>query len=76
MSEHHASCRPSDKNLVWHCSQCGLNEPVDAEALARSFHEIYERLAPKFGYETRKDTRAFDPTTPNGRLMIAVCEEL
>lgn len=53
--------------------------PMDAsrgEQLARRFHDSYERLAPSFGYETRKDTRAFDPTTPNGRLMIAVCQEL
>lgn len=24
--KHHPSCRTSDLNLVWHCSQCGLNE--------------------------------------------------
>lgn len=46
------------------------------EALARQFHEIYERRAPEFGYETRTETREFDPTTPNGRLMIAVCGEI
>lgn len=46
------------------------------EALARRFHETYERLAPKFGYETRFDTKTFDPATPNGRLMIAVLTEL
>ena len=44
--------------------------------LARRFHEAYERLAPQFGYETRGDTRAFDPDSPNGRLMIAVCDEV
>jgi hypothetical protein len=44
-----------------------------AERLARRFHEAYERLAPSFGYETRADTKAFDPESPNGRLMIAVC---
>jgi uncharacterized protein YjiS (DUF1127 family) len=47
-----------------------------AEKLARKFHDTYERLAPNFGYETRDDTKAFDPTTPNGKLMIAVCGEL
>ena len=30
------------------------------------------RHAPDFGFETRK----FRPTSPDGRLMIAVCEEL
>ena len=47
-----------------------------SEELARRFHEIYERLAPSFGYETRTETRAFEPTTPNGRLMIAVTDEI
>lgn len=47
-----------------------------SEALARKFHDAYERLAPNFGYETRRETRSFDPTTPNGKLMIATCGEL
>ncbi len=30
---HHPSCRESDKDLVWHCNQCGLNESAaDIEA--------------------------------------------
>lgn len=48
----------------------------EAQCLAEQFHETYERLAPQFGYETREDTRAFDPESANGRLMIAVCREL
>jgi len=44
--------------------------------LALLFHETYERLAPTFGYETRVESRAFDPTSKNGLLMIAVCTEL
>lgn len=48
----------------------------DVVRLAERFHETYERLAPSFGYETRPETRQFDPTTPNGKLMIAVCAEL
>lgn len=47
-----------------------------AEELAIKFHEIYETKAPSFGYETRPDTKQFDPTTANGRLMIEVCREL
>jgi hypothetical protein len=47
-----------------------------AEKLARKFHEKYEELAPQFGYETRHETRSFDPASPNGRLMIAVCAAL
>jgi hypothetical protein len=49
---------------------------VNALEIATKFHEAYERLAPSFGYETRKETRAFDANTPNGRLMQAVCQEI
>lgn len=49
---------------------------ADAEALARKFHETYERLAPLYGYETRAETREFNVNSPNGRLMLAVCAEL
>ena len=46
------------------------------ENWARNFHNTYERLAPKFGYETREDTKVFDPESKNGKLMIAVCLEV
>lgn len=49
---------------------------MTARELALKFHEAYERMAPSFGYETRTETRAFDPESANGRLMIAVCSEL
>jgi hypothetical protein len=51
-------------------------DDLEAKAMAIRFHETYERLAPSFGYETRKETRAFDPESPNGKLMIAVCGEV
>jgi hypothetical protein len=44
--------------------------------LAILFHDTYEQLAPDFGYETREDTRQFNPESKNGRLMIAVCEDI
>jgi hypothetical protein len=47
-----------------------------ARQLAELFHDRYEQLAPKFGYVTRMETRAFDPNSTNGRLMIAVCDEI
>jgi hypothetical protein len=50
--------------------------PEVVEILARRFHDIYERLAPSFGYKTRKDTQVFDPTSANGKLMLAVCKEI
>lgn len=57
-------------------SSCTCELPCSALALAKQFHEIYERLAPSFGYETRPDTRDFDPDSANGRLMVAVCQEI
>lgn len=49
-----------------------------AEALARRFHETYERLAPSFGYETRKASAVPWAEVPenNKALMVAVCAEL
>ena len=32
---HHPSCRPTDRNLFWYCSQCGTHEPAEEEILAR-----------------------------------------
>ena len=48
----------------------------DALKLAKLFHTTYERLAPEFGYETRTDTKVFDPLSANGQLMLAVCSEI
>lgn len=52
------------------------NDMCESERLAREFHRIYEELAPSYGYETKVDTRNFDPSTPNGRLMISTCQKL
>ena len=49
---------------------------INAKGLAILFHNIYERLAPEYGYETRNDTMEFNENTPNGKLMIAVCSEI
>ena len=49
---------------------------MTALELAIKFHETYERLAPEYGYETRKETKQFNPDSANGKLMIAVCQEL
>ena len=53
-----------------------MDDTQRARLLARKFHELYEELAPQFGYETRPDTRQFDPDSPNGKLVIAVCARL
>ncbi len=49
---------------------------TDPLALAVLFHVTYEKLAPQKGYETRKETRIFDPESANGKLMIATCSSI
>ncbi len=51
---------------------------MTAEQLAQLFHETYERLAPQFGYETRKESAKpwADVPEQNKQLMIAVAGEL
>ena len=46
----------------------------EAEALARLFHETYERLAPSYGYHTRPESAVQwdDVPQPNKELMLAV----
>ena len=45
----------------------------EAYRIARRFHELYEQTAPLFNYQTKKETREFDPESPNGRTMAYVC---
>lgn len=53
----------------------GSSDTPSAEKLAQTFHEVYERLAPEFGYETRKDSAVQWEDVPekNRRLMTATC---
>jgi hypothetical protein len=48
------------------------------EWTARKFHELYEKLAPKFGYLTRQETAVPWESVPeaNKQLMIAVSTEV
>ena len=50
----------------------------DAEALAKRFHETYERLAPQYAYKTQASSAVDWAEVPqnNKRLMIAVCAEI
>lgn len=52
--------------------------PEAAEAIAKLFHETYERLAPAFGYETRKASSVPWESVPanNRALMTATCGAL
>jgi hypothetical protein len=49
-----------------------------AARIARQFHFTYERLAPRFGYETRPETAVpwEDLPDENRKLMIAVVVDL
>jgi hypothetical protein len=49
-----------------------------AEDIAQAFHESYERLAPRFGYETRESSAVPWSEVPaeNKALMVAVASEL
>jgi hypothetical protein len=51
-------------------------ESMNAIKLAILFHELYEKHAPEFGYETKDETKIFKANTPNGKLMIKVCREI
>jgi hypothetical protein len=48
------------------------------EEMAEKFHETYERLAPEFGYKTRKASAVPWEKVPekNKKLMVAVCAEI
>jgi hypothetical protein len=48
----------------------------DVEELAQLFHNVYEELAPSFGYETRQETKIFDKNSNNGKLMIATIKKI
>ena len=46
---HHRSCAPSDLVLVWHCDQCGRNEPAEELALADELAEAVEYILNGYG---------------------------
>ncbi len=48
------------------------------EQLARLFHTTYERLAPAYGYETRRASAVpwDEVPAPNKALMVAVATEV
>lgn len=49
---------------------------MNAIKLAVKFHELYEKYAPEYGYETKETTKVFNASSPNGKLMIRVCREI
>jgi hypothetical protein len=55
-----------------------LRDELTAENLARRFHEVYEKIAPNFGYETKPESaKPWDEIPPNNRaLMVATADVL
>jgi hypothetical protein len=51
---------------------------MTAEELAKLFHETYEKLAPNYGYTTRRSSAVpwEDVPEPNKSLMIAVAKRV
>jgi hypothetical protein len=49
-----------------------------AHELARWFHQEYERMAPDYGYETKKESAVPWEEVPlqNRRLMVAVAQSI
>lgn len=58
--------------VIFHGDEPNMN----AIKLAILFHELYEKHAPEYGYETKPETKTFRADTPNGKLMIRVCREI
>lgn len=57
MTRHHASCKASDRALVYHCSQCGLVEQIDESAAAHD-HDALNGLRVN-GFEPLAAARAY-----------------
>ena len=51
-----------------------MNEEI--KKYTEMFHNTYEMLAPKYGYETRGDTKQLDFDSPNGKLMYSTIEKI
>lgn len=44
--------------------------------ITKEFHDTYEKLASEYTYETREDTKVFDISSNNGKLMYATVNEI
>lgn len=68
-----------DKHIVLKNPEPTDDKPVDkSESIAKAFHNTYERLAPSFGYSTRKSSAVPWEEVPdnNKALMIATVREV
>ena len=44
--------------------------------ITKKFHDMYEKLASEYTYETREDTKVFDINSNNGKLMYATVNKI
>jgi hypothetical protein len=70
------SCNGSQQESQKLTAKDGTETPVTTQAIAECFHNEYEALAPSFGYETRPETRKFNPSSNNGCLMLSVADRV
>lgn len=74
--EAQAVVRTCVEDLCWVVSGLGISQ-AGPEALARRFHETYERLAPDFGQIREAPVVPWEQVPQVNRdLMVAVCAEL
>ena len=48
----------------------------ELENITILFHDTYEEVSKKYGYQTRKDTKVFDMESPNGKTMYETVEKI
>lgn len=49
---------------------------IEILEITKNFHDMYEKLASEYNYETREDTKVFDINSNNGKLMYATVNEI
>lgn len=48
----------------------------ELENITILFHDTYEEVSKKYGYQTREDTKVFDMESPNGKTMYETVEKI
>lgn len=68
--------KATDEDIAW--ALVAAQRDQRCHEVAQRFHELYEMLAPKFGYETRPESAVpwRDVPVANKRLMRAVVSRL
>ena len=77
MSQHHPSCRPSDRDLVWLCAQCGGHESAEdieqqRDELLAACKAILDAYAPK---RHESDVGEWHSAVADASAAIAHAEE-